>query len=119
MKQKLIDALGTCGFADGKSIFLQGTMNPEDAYPSEFVTFWTNYTENAAHFDNDVHSAEWDFSVIYYSDDPAKVNARPKEIASALKAAGFVQQGRGNDILSDEPTHTGWAMEFICVEYFN
>lgn len=116
MKQRLIDALGKCGFEEGKTIFLQGTINPDAAYPSEFVTFWTNYTENRAHYDNDAHSAGWNFSVIYYSDDPMKVNTKPLEIAAALKAAGFIQQGKGNDILSDEETHTGWAMEFACAE---
>lgn len=116
MKQKLIDALGTCGFADGETIFLQGTMNPEEKYPPEFVTFWTAATEELSHYDNGVHSVGWSFSVIYYSDDPTQVNTRPKEIAAALKAAGFVQQGRGWDILSDEPTHTGWAMDFVYKE---
>lgn len=116
MKQKLIDALGTCGFADGKTIFLQGTINPEEAYPSEFVTFWTTFTQDLSHYDNDVDAVGWQFAVIYYADDPAKVATRPREIAAALKAAGFVQQGKGYDILSDEKTHTGWAMDFTYPE---
>ena len=113
MKQKLIDVLERhCP----NNVYLQGTMNPDEVYPSEFVTFWTPATDEAAHFDNVAAAVDWTFYVIYYSEDPAKVNTKPFEIAADLKAAGFVQRGRGNDIASDEPTHTGWAMDFVCVE---
>lgn len=117
MKQKLIDALVGCGFVEGKTLFLQGTLNPNDAYPATFVTFWTNSTDDNAHFDNGVKSVDWAFTVILYSDNPATVNTKPAEIRNALKAAGFIPQGKGNDVMSDEPTHTGWAMDFIISEY--
>ena len=113
MKQKLIDILER--FCPN-NVYLQGTMNPDEAYPADFVTFWTPNTEDNAHYDNTVHSVDWLFYVVYYSNDPAQVNTKPFEIAAALKAAGFVQHGRGNDTLSDEPTHTGWAMDFTSTE---
>ncbi len=113
MKQKLIDILEA--FCPD-NVFLQGTRNPEEAYPHELLTFWTNYTSDGAHYDNEVKSVNWNFYVIYYADDPALVNTKPLEIAAALKAAGFVQQGKGRDVLSDEATHTGWAMEFTYSE---
>lgn len=117
MKQKLINALVKCGFVEGETLFLQGTLNPEEAYPKTFVTFWTDSTDDGAHFDNKTNSVVWSFSVMLYSDDPATVNTKPDEIRTALKAAGFIPQGKGNDLLSDEPTHTGWAMDFIGVEF--
>ena len=116
-KQILIEALTLLGFEDGKTIFLQGTMNPEAAYPAEFVTFWTNYTEDNSHYDNATNSVDWNFSVMYYAEDAALVNTKPLEIAKALKQRGFVQQGKGQDVLSDEITHTGWALEFTYPEY--
>lgn len=113
MKQKLIDILEQhCP----NNVFLQGTMNPEEEYPAEFVTFWTPRTDDHAHYDNAVASVDWTFYVVYYSNDPKQVNKKPFEIATSLKAAGFVQQGKGLDILSDEPTHTGWAMDFAYTE---
>ena len=113
MKQRLIDILEKhCP----DNVYLQGTMHPDEAYPDDFVTFWTPSTEDAAHFDNFVAAVEWNFIVIYYSSDPLRVHTKPNEIAADLKAAGFVQLGKGNDTPSDEPTHTGWAMEFLCVE---
>ena len=39
------------------------------------------------------------------------------DLLRKAKKAGFIPQGKGQDILSDEPTHTGWAMDFIYKEY--
>ena len=113
MKQKLITALQTFGYP----VFLQGTLNPADTYPHTFITFFVDSTDDNAHFDNIVNSVDWHFSVILYSDNPATVNTKPDEIRAALKAAGFIPQGKGNDVMSDEPTHTGWAMDFIYTEH--
>ena len=113
MKQKLIDILET--FCPD-NVFLQGTRNPNEAYPPELLTFWTNSTTSVSFYDNEVVTVNWNFYVMYYADDPTLVNTKPLEIAAALKAAGFVQQGKGNDVLSDEATHTGWAMEFTYSE---
>lgn len=112
MKQILINALEAFGYP----VFLQGTLNPDDAFPDTFITFWTDYTADNAHFENDVYSVEWAFSVILYSNDPELVNTKPDEIRTALKAAGFIPQGKGQDIASGEPTHTGWAMDYIYAE---
>lgn len=113
MKQKLIDELSKFGYP----VFLQGSMNAEDKYPDSFITFFTDDTPDGSHYDNETTSYVWNFAVIFYSNDPALVNSKPEEIRKALKAAGFIPQGKGNDILSDEPTHTGWAMDFIYQEY--
>lgn len=119
MKQRLINALKQCGFVEGKTLFLQGTMNPEESYPDEFVTFWIPVTEDNAHFENELYSTDWHIYVIYYSNNPRLVNTKPKEILSVLKSNGFIPQGKGNDISSDESTHTGWAMDVIYTEEEN
>lgn len=112
MKQKLIDVLKTFGFP----VFLQGTLNADEKYPDTFITFWCDYTADNSHYNNDVHSVDWNFSVILYSVDAKTVNTKSEEIRKALKAVGFIPQGKGQDIPSDEPTHTGWAMEYIITE---
>lgn len=113
MKQKLINTLSAFGYP----VYLQGTLNPEEKYPHTFITFFVDNTNDNGHFENKTNSVDWAFSVILYSDDPEIVNNKPNEIRAALKGAGFVPQGKGNDIISDEPTHTGWAMDFIITEY--
>lgn len=114
MKQTLINVLETiCP----NNVYLQGTLAEDEPYPESFITFWTNDTADHAHYDNDVNSYDWRFNVIYYSSDPAKVATVPETIRGLLKAAGFIPQGKGFDIPSDEPTHTGWTMDFIKAEY--
>ena len=117
MKQILIDTLNRLGFVEGETNFLQGTHNPAEPYPDTFTTFWVDDTADNAHFDNKTTSYDWTVSVILYSNDPAIVNTKPNEIRAALKAVGFIPQGKGNDAPSDEQTHTGWAMDFIYTEY--
>lgn len=117
MKQKLIDAIKTCDFIEGATLFLQGTINPNEKYPDTFVTFWTDDTGDNGHFDNEVAAYDWLFSVIVYSADAALLITKSNEIRAALKAAGFIPQGIGHDVPSDEPTHTGWAMEFVITDY--
>lgn len=115
MKKLLINELKKFGYP----VFLQGSLNDDEAYPETFITFFTDYTADGSHYDNDVNSIEGIFSVILYSSDPQIVNEKPIEIIHALKFVGFIPQGKGQDILSDEPTHTGWAMDFKYIEYLN
>ena len=83
MKQKLINVLSAFGYP----VFLQGTLNPEEAYPHTFITFFTDSTDDNGHFENKTNSVDWAFSVILYSNDPEIVNTKPNEIRAALKAA--------------------------------
>lgn len=113
MKNKLIEILKTIC----PNVYLQGTLNDKEPYPESFITFWTNYTEYNAFYNDEAKADVWNFSVIYYSSNPTLVETEPKKIITALKNAGFLPQGKGNDIPSDEPTHTGWALEFIIKEF--
>lgn len=113
MKNNLLSVLEKFGYP----VFLQGTFNPDEVYPETFITFWTDAVDDGTHYDNETTSYDWNFTVIIYSNNPATVNEKPNAIRAALKAAGFIPQGKGQDVPSDEPTHTGWAMDFIKTEY--
>lgn len=110
MKEKLINTLSALGYP----VYLQGTA-PE-SYPDTFITFWTIDTPAAAEYDNDLMLTEWQFYVYLYSTDPALLQSEADTIRRALKDAGFTPQGKGRDLLSDEPTHTGWVQEFTILE---
>ena len=98
------------------NVYLQGSLNPDAAYPQKFITFFTTTTDDNAFYDNDVVAVDWEFSVMFYSTNPTEVNTIPAHISAALKAVGFIPQGKGNDLLTDSPTHTGWAMDFVYRE---
>lgn len=113
MKEKLISIL-ECFCPD--NVFLQGTLNEDEAFPQKFITFFVTDTNDLEFFDNAPAAAAWHFSVIFYSSNPAEVNSIPFTIAAALKQAGFIPLGKGRDVMSGKPTHTGWAMDFIIRE---
>lgn len=114
MKELIISTLETL-YPD--NVYLQGTLNEDEAYPESFITFYITNSDDKTFYDDDSHSCEWDISVIFYSSNPQLVETEPIRIRQAMKAAGFIPQGKGNDIPSDRISHTGWAMEFYYKEF--
>ena len=109
MKELLIETLEKLGY----SVYLQGSMTE---YPDSFITFFTTDSSEQGFFDGVPHGTAWTFTVIFYTNNPALMSTVPMEIYTALKSAGFIPQGKGMDIPSDEPTHTGWANDYIYLE---
>lgn len=99
-----------------KPVILQGSMAENAAYPDSFITFFTSNTEDIAHYDNDAKKWVWDFQVVNYSNNPLTVAEQAEQIRKKLKEAGFIPQGKGYDIASNEPTHTGWANDYYFIE---
>lgn len=113
MKDLLINTLSTIR----PYVALQGTMDEDEAYPDSFFTYWINDSEDHEDFDDEAFSYEFSFSVIFYTNDPADMYTVPDQTIAALKAVGFIPNGPGWDVASDEPTHTGHAMEFYYIKY--
>lgn len=103
MKDFLIEILETRGFP----VYQQGSMTKDEAYPDSFYTFWNNSADDASHYDNDATGWWWNFDVMFYSVDPSLVDTELLEARKLLKQNGFVVVGKGYDVASDEPTHTG------------
>lgn len=112
MKNLLIQTLQSLGYP----VFLQGSLEEDAPYPESFFTFWNNYADGEAFYDNDEHFYVWDFDVNFYSSDPALVNSKLLEAKGLLKAQGFIASGKGYDVASDEPTHTGRGMNVLKIE---
>lgn len=111
-KENLITILETFGYP----VILQGSMQPDEDYPDDFITFQTFDSDTPLSFDNDDAVTTWTFNVNYFSNNPANVAENPPLIRTALKTAGFIPHGRGYDLISDDPNFTGWAMEFDFLE---
>lgn len=108
--------LNTLNAAFNVPIYLQGSMSVHDEYPDSFFTFWNNDTNDDAFYDNHETDTIWNFDLNFYSNDPDLVNTVLLEAKPLLKAAGFIVNGSGYDVMSDEPTHTGRGMNLIFVE---
>ena len=112
MKDLLIETLDTFGYP----VILQGSLGKDEAYPESFFTFWNNDSYDGNHYDNDAVSYVWDFDVNFYSTDPALVNLKLIEAKTKLKQQGFIVSGKGYDVASDEPTHTGRGINVLKEE---
>ena len=97
-------------------VILQGSMSDDDKYPDSFFTFWNNDSDDSAFYDNDNTQVLWNFDVNFYSIDPVLVNSVLLQVKPLLKAVGFIPDGSGHDVISDEPTHTGRGMTFLYIE---
>lgn len=97
-------------------IYLQGSLSKDDDYPDSFFTFWNNYTDDGEFYDNVENQVTWNFDLNFYSNDPALVNSVLLQAKAALKAVGFIPDGSGHDVLSDEPTHTGRGLTLLYIQ---
>lgn len=113
MKSALIEVLDALGY----EYFLQGTYDEDKPYPDRFITFQTLDSPETAAFDNETALTAWTYQIIFYSNDPEEIDAAAELIRKAFKNAGFDIPNKGRDIISDEPSHTGWIIpEVIYTE---
>lgn len=114
VKLLLINTLNTT-FKD-YPVYLQGSLSDDDTYPASFFTYWNNDTSDNAFYDNTETETIWDLDLNFYSNDPVRVNSVFQEAKPALKAVGFIVNGSGYDVISDEPTHTGRGINLIYIQ---
>ena len=115
MKSDLIALLQTLGYP----VFLQGSMNANEAYPDSFFTFWNFETLEAAFYDNDADRAVWGFWIYFYSVNPLLVETEPEKARKLLKQNEYILDGKANDIAVDRPTHTGAFFTVYKFENYN
>lgn len=112
MKDLLISTISSLGYP----IIQQGSLGQNEAYPESFFTFWNNYSDGAGYYDNAEHSIIWDFDLNFYSTNPHLVNTKLLEAKALLKQAGFIVNGKGYDVASDEITHIGRGINVLKLE---
>lgn len=91
----------------------QGSFLAEEKYPDHFFTYWNDSSDGEGFYDNEEGAIIWQYSLNFYSIDPAKVDSVLLEAKELLKKAGFVANGAGYAVMSDEPTHTGRAITIL------
>ena len=98
-------------------VIRQGSLAPEEAYPDTFFTFWNNDTYDGSHYDNKPIDYIWNFTINFYSNNPALVNTVLLQARVLLKQNGWIVGGKGADIPSDEATHTGRSIDALFIEF--
>lgn len=111
-KEILIEQLETFGYP----VFQQGSLAEDEAYPDAFFTFFNNDSYDALFYDNAEHETVYDFDVNIYATDPELVNGALLNAKKLLKSNGFIVDGAGYDVASDEPTHTGRGIAVTYIQ---
>lgn len=112
VKQLLIDTLSSFNYP----VILQGSLSDEDEFPDSFFTFFNNETIDDNFFDNNETEVIWNFDLNIYSIDPEIVNNAFIQAKPILKQAGFIVDGLGYDVLSNNPTHTGRGINILYIQ---
>lgn len=115
MEDNLISILNSFGYP----VYRQGSMSDDETYPPTFFTFWNSDSPDHSHYDNSDYGTEWNFNIYVYSNNPELTYSLLAEAREALKAAGWICQGKGYDVQSDEETHTGRGLEVIYLQFNN
>lgn len=115
VKSKLIAILEGMGY----EVWLMHSMPRNHKYPESFFTYLTTEAPFTAYYDNRPHAAVWSFWIGFYSSKPELVESVPVELAKRLQDAGWTVPGLGEDVESDEQTHTGWRITAYYVQEFN
>ena len=97
-------------------VFRQGSLTEEQPYPETFFTFWNSSSADHSHYDDDNYGVVWYFDVNVYSIDAALTYSLLADARTALKSAGWVVPGKGYDLPTDEPTHTGRGISASYLE---
>lgn len=109
MEDLLIETLQQVGIP----VMLQGSLVENEPYPERFFTFWERKSSGKSFYDNAEFATEHRYYVNYYSTSPADVYATLRAAIAKLRAAGFIVDGDGYAVASDEPTHDGRGVEVL------
>lgn len=113
LKQRLVDVLGD---KFKFPVIQQGSLLDDEAYPADFFTFWNSNSTSAQFYDDDEYATIWEFELNFYSNNPEHVNSYLLLAKKELKALGWIIDGKGYDVRSDEPTHTGRGILMTYLE---
>ena len=112
MEDLLIEILETFGYP----VKRQGSLG-NDPYPDRFFTFWCRDSYDGTYYDNNPISIIEIFDVNFYSIEPDETHLMLKKARVKLKEHGFIVDGAGHDVDSDEQTHTGRGINVMYNNY--
>lgn len=112
---KLISVLGPIV---SNKVYRQGSFSENDEYPKLFITFWENESDDKSHYDNKlVLGYRHSFDVNVYGSDADEVYDTLEQAKTLLENNGFLVDGKGIDVPSDEPSFIGRHIDVIYLDY--
>lgn len=112
----MIDLLMQTLESTGFSVYLQGSIAPEQDYDESFITYQIIDSPLQDFFDDEPTGTQWKVNVIFYTSRADLLYTVPVDIFKKLTSAGFIPQGKGFNVPSDEPTHNGFGNDYLYFE---
>lgn len=100
----------------GLPYWLMHQMPADEKYPSSFFTYLTTDAPFIEYHDNKPMAISWAFMIGFYTDDPGIMDITIIRLMNKLQATGWIVEGPGEDVESDEPTHTGRRLTIGKIE---
>lgn len=113
IKQSIVDILTE---AFDVPVIQQGSLSDDDTYPDDFFAFWNSNSSSSDFYDNTKNAIIWEFELNFYSNNPEHTNACLLIAAQVMEAHGWIIDGEGYDVVSDEETHTGRGFTMVLIE---
>lgn len=105
--------------ATGYEYARQGSYAPEGPLPASFFTFWNVSTDEDQFYDNSPFRAVWRWQIYFYTKDPSLMYSVMGSLIASARAAGFVPEGRAEDIDAKEPGYVGRTVHLRYPEGLN
>ncbi len=96
------------------NVYRQGTVTKD--YPELFITFYEVVSKGGSHYDNKSNSCIYNFDVNVYGKDADTVYSTLDSAIEILKENGFIVDGKGIDVPSDNVEYIGRHIEIIKIE---
>ena len=113
------EALEAALEATGYEYARQGSYADAGPLPASFFTFWNIETPETAFYDNGPSAAVWRWQVYFYTKDPSLMYSVMGSLIASARAAGFIPEGRAEDIDAKEPGYVGRTVHLRYPEDLN
>lgn len=112
MKKQLVSILRTFNLP----VYQQGTLDDNAIYPAAFFTYWNSSTDDESFYNDKNHRTVWMFTVYFYCTNEELTNSILLETKQKLQEVGWIVDGVGYDVPSDEKDYTGRAIDVMYIE---
>lgn len=112
-RQELIGIFEDMGYP----YWMMHQMPNEQKYPPMFFTFLCEDAPYGEYYDNKPCAYIWTFAIGVYGDNPVEVESVTGDLVKRLAASGWIVPDMGEDVQSDEQTHTGRRLTAYKIHY--
>lgn len=114
MWSKLSEVFNEIEIENGFPFSRQGSYEIDEKLPNDFYTFWNTSSDYDGFYNNKPSRCVWEWNIYYYTNNPENIYYGLEIFIKKALEKGFIIEGAGKDLLSDEPNYFG---RYLKIEY--